>query len=615
MLASRDTANATVGNFLTAFPTGALPLFDDRLATVLRMRAGSDAALRTQFRQLLDLLGSRETTLSGQALARIAREADERSPWEINRILNRSALEGDDRRLDTIAGFVRLHELQQAIPQEEQSAILREPGLRLRNPEFVAFLAEGEPKPAAAAVATARLSEEQWLDLIPRLPVTARGFLRHRRDLPASVKRLLERLGVGDLVLPRADSADAEAPPAPTEAEGESAPATVTPRATGPLDGIGALRRRIEAFQENRQQARNAPRLPLGDLATQTEAAGRGVLDVITDAGGKVIRAEGLAAPMLAGLGLTAPGPGDLVDFADDVAVALRRRLPLHHAPLTIDAAPEISGEWRMDAAPLFAPDTGGFTGYAVRLYRPNLPQEAQEPDTQGDAMRQVLHELRTPVNAIQGFAEIIQQQIFGAVPHEYRAHAASIAGDAATLLAGFDEVDRLVKLETKALALEEGTSDLREALANTVERLDRVLRSRNAGFKLKVSGAPFTVGLDRGEAMVLCWRLLATAAGAIGPGEESQLDLASDGKTITLQLDVPESLRDAPADTGRDSQRRRAISAGMFGPAFTFRLAEAEARAAGGSLACEDNRVSLRLPVLTSTDAVHSTGSGTGGA
>ena len=590
-------------------------MFDDRLATVLRMRAGSDAALRTQFRQLLDLLGSRETTLPGQALARIAREADELSPWEINRILNRPALEGDDRRLDTIAGFVRLHELQQAIPQEEQSAILREPGLRLRNPEFVAFLAEGEPKPAAAAVATARLSEEQWLDLIPRLPVTARGFLRHRRDLPPSVKRLLERLGVGDLVLPKADVAEADAPPAPAAPEGEAAtPATVTPRATGTLDGIGALRRRIEAFRENRQQARNAPRLPLGDVVPHADAAGKGVLDVITDAGGKVIRAEGLAAPMLAGLGLTAPGPGDLVQFDDDVAVALRRRLPLHHAALTIDAAPDISGDWRMDAAPLFAPHTGGFAGYAARLYRPNLPQETQTPDTQGDAMRQVLHELRTPVNAIQGFAEIIQTQVFGPVPHEYRAHAASIAGDAATLLAGFDEVDRLVKLESRSLALEEGSTDLREALADTVERLDRVLRSRNAGFALKVSGSPFTIGLDRREAMVLCWRLLATAAGAIGPGEESQLDLSSDGETITLQMDVPESLRDAPADLGRDGQRRRAISAGMFGPAFTFRLAEAEARAAGGALACEDNRVSLRLPVLTSADAVHSSGNGTGG-
>ena len=34
-------------------------LFDDRLATVLRHRATGERAARTQFRQLLDLLGSR----------------------------------------------------------------------------------------------------------------------------------------------------------------------------------------------------------------------------------------------------------------------------------------------------------------------------------------------------------------------------------------------------------------------------------------------------------------------------------------------------------------------------------------------------------------------------
>ena len=39
--------------------------FDDRLATVLRARAGSERAARTQFRQLVDLLG----TLPGYAAA------------------------------------------------------------------------------------------------------------------------------------------------------------------------------------------------------------------------------------------------------------------------------------------------------------------------------------------------------------------------------------------------------------------------------------------------------------------------------------------------------------------------------------------------------------------
>ena len=34
--------------------------FDDRLATVLRHRAAGEQAARTQFRQLLDLLGNRK---------------------------------------------------------------------------------------------------------------------------------------------------------------------------------------------------------------------------------------------------------------------------------------------------------------------------------------------------------------------------------------------------------------------------------------------------------------------------------------------------------------------------------------------------------------------------
>ncbi|RIV87466.1 sensor histidine kinase [Aurantiacibacter zhengii] len=589
-------------------------MFDDRLATVLRMRAGSEASMRTQFRQLLDLLGMRPTNMPGKELARLARAINDPSGQRQTQAYLRPAPENEEFHLVTLDGFVRLHQLQGAIPQEEQSAILRMSGLRLRNPELVAFLAEGEAKPAAAVVATARLSEDDWLDLIPRLPVTARGFMRHRRDLPARVKRLLQDLGVQDLVLPSDTAVAAEETPV-----SPSAPAKVGAEAPAPAkaetaeDGIGALRRRIEAFREGRQLGRTAPRLPLGDVAPSTEPFTRDILDLFTDATGIVTRVEGFAAPMLAGLALTAPKPGDLVDFADDVAVQLRRRLPLRGASLAIDAAPEISGEWRMDAAPLFTHETGDFTGYAVRLYRPNRPARPEE-ESAADAMRQVLHELRTPVNAIQGFAEIIQQQIFGAVPHEYRAHAASIAGDAAMLLAGFDEVDRLVKLESAAMQLEEGTCDLREALVTTVDRLDKVLRARNAGFRLEVSGSPFHVAMDRPDAMALCWRLLATAAGALTPGEEACLELSSDGETITLLLDVPESLRNAAPDTSREGQRRRAISAGMFGPRFTFRLAEAEARAIGGTLVCEQDRVSLQLPALTSPVVAHSSENGTGG-
>ena len=155
-------------------------LFDDRLATVLRYGARSEAAARTQYRQLLDLLGTMPHRTASPLVE---------------------------------AAYDRLGELAEVLPSTVQSAILRTPGLRLRSTALLAWLAAGDPQAAAAAMATAQLPDSDWLDLIPRLPVTARGFLRHRRDLPPGARQVLERLGVRDLALP-----EPEAKPRPASA-------------------------------------------------------------------------------------------------------------------------------------------------------------------------------------------------------------------------------------------------------------------------------------------------------------------------------------------------------------------------------------------------------------
>jgi len=545
--------------------------FDDRLATVLRTRAHSDVILRTQFRQLIDLLGT--------------------SP------------DLDDSALSS-AAYLVLGILQNELPQEKQSEILREPGMRLRDPTLVEFLADGAAKPAAAAMATARLSEEQWLNLIPRLPVTARGFLRHRRDLSPNVKELLAWLDVGDLVLPEPDASAIAA----AIAEAEAGEAVIfPPPSAGTQDGIGALLKRIEAFREGRRTQPAAPRLPLEE---DQEAQQLETIEFACDAEGEAMWASEAVAPVVVGMRLTAPYPGPLVTVGAITRAAFAARQPVHAAPATIDAAVDVSGEWRIDAAPLFDPLTGRFTGYRGCLRRPVIERSAHA-DGEADRMRQVLHELRTPVNAIQGFAEIIQQQLFGTAPHQYRAHAAAISVDAAKLLAGFDEVDRLVKLEGRAMELEAGHADLHAAVAQTVQRLQSVVRARNAGFSLNVSGSEFTTALDRAEVMALCWRLLATAAGALGPAEEVDLVLTSDGHEIRLELDVPRSLVEEEPSEPRDTARTRAINAGMFGPAFTFRLARAEAASAGGYLICKTNRVTLALPTLTASRDAPSAGVG----
>ena len=136
-----------------------------------------------------------------------------------------------------------------------------------------------------------------------------------------------------------------------------------------------------------------------------------------------------------------------------------------------------IAGIWRIDAAPEFDAASGHFSGHVGRMRR--CKTETAAGDTApsapagSDAMRQVLHELRNPVASIQGFAEMTQQGLQGPIPHEYRALAATIASDSARILAAFDEMERLVKLDAGALAIEPGEVDLGAVIAAVVSHLD----------------------------------------------------------------------------------------------------------------------------------------------
>lgn len=543
--------------------------FDDRLATVLRHRAAGERAARTQFRQLLDLLGSRQ---------------------------------GRDESM-LAAAWLRLAALGESLPADERAAMIREPGLRFRNPELALHLAEDEPEVAAAALGVAQLSADDWDALVPRLPIRARGFLRLRRDLPAETQELLARLGIRDRGLPPPDEiladenladeiAAVEAPSAPRR----PIPANDLADAPAPAKDdseIGALVRRIEAFRRNRTgralSGDEAPRLPLGER-------GDGALLLVdgfaftTDAEGRIDWADSAVAAMVVGALL----PSSVGDT--------RRHLPIVAAPVDWQGAPAVSGEWTIDAAPRFSETGGRFIGYAGRFRRPAPPEFAPLPvDPAADRMRQLLHELKTPVNAIQGFAEVIQQQLFGPTPHEYRALAASIAGDAARMLAGFDELDRLARLESGALVPDAGDADWAGVVAGLTSQLGEVLRPRGSRFEIDLGEDMRRIALHRQDAEALGWRLLATLTGAAGSDETIRIAMSEDDGVLSSTATLPASLAkldDVFAADGRAGGG--AVSAGMFGAGFALRLARAEARAIGGDLQRVDDRLVLTLPRLT---------------
>ena len=558
--------------------------FDDRLSTVLRMRADGAGLQRIQFRQLLDLLGT--------------------SPAEAR---------GD--QLD--AAYDRLAESAGLIAPLDRAEMLRDPALRLRSPRLVAALSSGEPQVAATTLQRAQLSREQWLDLIPALPPAARPALRQRSDLPLDVINLLARLGINDRGLPPAvmptEEALAQTAPLPIatlSANDDDAIAQPSPAERD--EGIGAIVRRIEAYRRakqviEQQTGNDSPRLPLGEDHVLSVPDTVRAADFASDARLRVAWCDAGIAPMLTGMRL---------NRTPEIDQLLRQRQPLHAQRLELAGAQAVVGLWQIDATPWFDPLTGQFVGYRGRLRRPAaaaVPTTAATnppvTDSAADRIRQMLHELRTPVNAIQGFAEVIQQQLFGPVPHEYRALAAGIAGDAARILSAFEELERLARLESRAMELDPGESDLASLTAATVAQLGAHTTSRNSGFALKQDDAALPVGLDRLELERIVWRLLATLAGTSAPGEQLKLRLRAKDGMVRLDVALPAALAAKPGDTVFETGAGavpQVIAAGVFGVGFALRLARAEARAASGELQRKGDRLRLTLPGLTGAPPGH---------
>lgn len=614
--------------------------FDDRLATVLRQRASSDVGLRTQFRQLLDILGTERPGIRA----------------------------GRDQSL-VAAAWLRMDALAAKIPSAARARMIREAGWRFRNPQLAAHLADFEPEVASAALSRAQLSAEDWTALIPRLPVRARGFLRLRKDLPVDVEDLLERLGVHDRGLPRPAEGTYEVPVFPDEAE-VSAPAypvaapsdfddlpdesfetdaddgieadevdpldidlaplptTQAADPSAPLElgedfeidpvddpddesrsEISALVERIAQFRRSREagseQGRDLetsePRLPLGEDAIRSRAR-IAAFGFSADAGGRIEWADPEVASMVVGTRLAAPPRIGSGGGASAIERALARRQPVAGAPFTLAGADAIAGDWIVSGEPRFT-DSGVYAGFIGRFRRPpgddpDLPTPAQR---EADRIRQLLHELRTPVTAVQGYAEVIQQQLFGSAPHEYRALAAVIAADAARILSGFEELDRLARLETGAAEIEAGEADLCSLVDGTASQLGQVLGPRMAGIECEVAeDTRCLVALAADEAEALIWRLLATLGGGCAAGEVLIASLDNEDQFARLTCEIPAQLLGEEDIFTADARPiGTTINAGLFGAGFALRLARAEAQSVGGTLVREEEALVLTLPLV----------------
>ncbi len=555
--------------------------FDDRLETALKGGTPNTENNAIQWQQLIDILAQSPTHFPTELVA---------------------------------AGLIRAHRQLPDIPLAIRVACVKSLHGRLRSAPLLQLLANDESVVAAAAIAAARLEDHEWADIIPDLPIRARGFLRNRRDLGPLSTRMLSVWSAGDYVLPDLsdevdDTDEAHVDSGSVkQAEGtKPAQASGTARQDPTIANtqISLIVERIERLRRDREAA-EAPELALEGGEDRLKVQRLNEIRFETDDHGTISWVEGAPRGAIVGVSISEPAFDDGPGPDAYGAAAFRQRMPLENARMRLCGAMIIEGDWRINASAFFDPASGRFRGYRGILRRPTLAESAQfieQSVAQGDHLQQLIHELRTPLGAIIGFSEIIQQQLFGPVSADYRKLAGDILSDGQRLLTGFDDIAIAAKIDSGRLVVSNGTTECDWLTNLLAERLHEL--SDNLGVTLNLVRAdpvrPFAIDIEMAE------RLFSRLLSAVIIGGEKDEELSGRFQTDLglramnrFTISLPRKLRgrteEALFGTG-PSTTEDLRDAPLLGLGFSLRLVRNLARSVGGDLRFRNETLILVIP------------------
>jgi len=523
----------------------------------------------------------------------------------------------------------RLARLRAIVPVAVRSASARALAFARPEPALVEFFAQDDLAVAAPVLRMVTLPVDAWLDLLGRLTPACRAVLRQRRDLPAEVERGLESFGAVDFVItdarpvaavatadpespmavaaPVAPVADIDVwavPDAPTDIPSmdipsiEPAPVAIPMASEGmvPRFEIADLVARIDAFQRQRddEPAEAMPSVP--ELQVESRERPEPGFRFETDANGQIRWVDGVSRAGLVGGTVGHGSRQGCAQVDGSVAAAVRGRSRFTEGRLEVDGLSDAAGSWRVTGVPMFDPASGRFVGYrgVARLpYR----HETAARSSASDQLRQLVHELRTPANAVAGFAELIESQLLGPVSDVYRARAAAIRSQAAGLLSAIDDLDTAARIEGRALDLRATIVPVRPLLERVVRDLTPLAAERGATLVIVGEGA---VSADDRAVERLLARMLAALLSAARPGERIGVSVESDGARVQIVADRPDALADLTGDAlftldGRVGEDEPGVP--LLGAGFTLRLVRNLAVELGGALDILPGRLTVRLP------------------
>ncbi|MEA3067899.1 MAG: hypothetical protein QOK41_1306 [Sphingomonadales bacterium] len=313
--------------------------------------------------------------------------------------------------------------------------------------------------------------------------------------------------------------------------------------------------------------------------------------------GGEIAWVEGAPRGPLIGRSIARflDSDGDRVD--QDVVRAFAVRAPFRDAALTVVGAGPVSGEWKISGVPAFEPVDGRFAGYrgvALRETEPSAaaPREAV-PDLMSDpdSLRELVHEIKTPLNAIIGFAEIIEGQYLGPADRGYRDRAAEIVRQARLLLTAIDDLDFAAKVHSASAAARERV-DLGALVDRAAGELRDIAAKRGVEVEMTRPRGEVAAAVQPELADRLLFRLFCALADRAEAGERLQLWVEQSGDGARISISRPVALRGLSEAALFDARVDRKGLQGGF-----LRLARGLARIAGGDLVGNRDAFALVFP------------------
>jgi signal transduction histidine kinase len=609
--------------------------FDDSLKTILAADMATDFGAQSAWRQLVDLMGRGRAVVDEPAIARL-RLLRQAVPVEVRAasaralafakpdarlvgffaedvlaiaapVLRTATLEPDDwlallPRLKPPSRSVLRHrrdlpaEVQRGLqsfgptdfvlPQPEAPVEIEVAEAELVAPEPIVVETSPIEKASVRDEPVAKLPEPTPAD-IPELSLYA---------APLSETPFMA-LGAVARGLPFVAEAFRHAKLAETE------PAVVEPAGPAPADRfeISDLVARIEAFNRDRTV----------DPATPAPAAAEiEGFRFETDAQGVIRMVDGVARSALVGVSLAYAAQQGEAHLDGVAAGAFRRRSRFSDARLEVGGLSDAFGSWRLSGVPAFEHASGRFIGFRGTGRRPRRDETAEPVRVSSpvsDSLRQLVHELRTPTNAIAGFAELIETQLLGPVSPTYRDRATTIRTQAGDLLAAIDDLDTAARIEGRALDLRPTTVPVRALLDRVVRDLQPLATLRGTSLGVAMPAGDCDIRGDDRAVERLIGRLLAALVSAGRKGEQIGVVVRPVADTVTIEFDRPAALAAHATDVllSIDAEHESdGDGAPLLGTGFALRLAQNLAVELGGVLTIGADRLTLQLPAADTVDA-----------